>query len=100
MATDYDAPRGVDPDEVRTQERNEVASLVAVPAPRPDDDTDTDTGGLDAPDGAVAFEPVDENLTVEVIPVLADEFTCTCCFLVQHHTRRAKPTTDVCRDCA
>ena len=35
-----------------------------------------------------------------VIPVLADEFTCTRCFLVVHRTRRSRPDVDICTDCA
>jgi hypothetical protein len=41
-----------------------------------------------------------ETLSIEVTPEQTDEFTCTGCFLVQHRSRRASPTADLCVDCA
>ena len=42
-----------------------------------------------------------EELTVRVVPKQADEFTCSSCFLVQHHSRLALQSGDrmVCADC-
>jgi hypothetical protein len=43
-----------------------------------------------------------EELSVRVIPKQADEFTCSCCFLVQHRSRLASEKNGVmiCTDCA
>ena len=43
-----------------------------------------------------------EELSVRVIPKQADEFTCSCCFLVQHRSRLASEQNGVmiCTDCA
>jgi hypothetical protein len=43
-----------------------------------------------------------EELTMLVIPKRADEFTCTCCFLVRHRSRIASHPgrPPVCTDCA
>lgn len=41
-----------------------------------------------------------ESLAVEVIPVQADEFQCSSCFLIVHMSRRMPDSTDVCVDCA
>ena len=43
-----------------------------------------------------------EELTMLVVPKRADEFTCTCCFLVQHRSRIASHPgrPPVCTDCA
>jgi hypothetical protein len=42
----------------------------------------------------------DESLTVRVEPRQADEFTCTRCFLVRHHSQLIDAANRVCRDCA
>ncbi|RZL71449.1 MAG: DUF4193 domain-containing protein, partial [Rhodococcus sp. (in: high G+C Gram-positive bacteria)] len=41
-----------------------------------------------------------EEFTVRVIPKQSDEFTCTSCFLVHHHSRLADGGQLICRDCA
>lgn len=43
-----------------------------------------------------------EELSVRVIPIQPDEFTCASCFLVQHRSRLARTgdTGLICRDCA
>ncbi|GGM12032.1 DUF4193 domain-containing protein [Nakamurella endophytica] len=99
MATDYDAPRRNETDEVGEDSleelkarRNEAQSSVV----------DVDEG-----DTAESFELPGadlsgEELVVKVIPKQADEFTCTSCFLVQHRSRLADQRGDrlVCVDCA
>lgn len=99
MATDYDAPRVKDTDEGADE------SLDAVAARR----RAVDVAVLDVDDGD-AVDSVDlpdmdlsgEELTVRVIPKQADEFTCSSCFLVHHHSRLALQSGDrmVCTDCA
>ena len=99
MATDYDAPRVKDTDETADQ------SLDAIAARR----REVDVAVLDVDDGD-AVDSIDlpdmdlsgEELTVRVIPKQADEFTCSSCFLVQHHSRLALQSGDrmICADCA
>jgi hypothetical protein len=99
MATDYDAPRVKESDEAVDE------SLEAIAARRRGQ---VDVAVLDVDDG----DPVDsielpdmdltgEELTVRVLPKQADEFTCSSCFLVQHHSRLALRSGDrmVCADC-
>ncbi|MEO3757455.1 DUF4193 domain-containing protein [Mycobacterium sp. B14F4] len=99
MATDYDAPRVKDTDEVADE------SLDALAARRREVDVavlDVDDGdavdSIDLPDADLSGE----ELTVRVIPKQADEFTCSSCFLVQHHSRLALQSGDrmICADCA
>jgi hypothetical protein len=99
MATDYDAPRRSESDDVSEDSleelkarRNEAQSSVV----------DVDEG-----DTAESFELPGadlsgEELTVSVVAVPVDEFTCSVCFLVQHRSRLASETDGrlVCVDCA
>lgn len=99
MTTDYDAPRVKETDDVADE------SLDAIAARR----READVAVLDVDDGD-AVDSVDlpdmdlsgEELTVRVIPKQEDEFTCSSCFLVQHHSRLALQSGDrmVCADCA
>lgn len=99
MATDYDAPRVKESDEAVDE------SLEAIAARRRGQ---VDVAVLDVDDGdavdSIDLPDVDlsgEELTVRVIPKQADEFTCSSCFLVQHHSRLALQSGDrmVCADC-
>ncbi|BBX75830.1 DUF4193 domain-containing protein [Mycobacterium shinjukuense] len=61
-----------------------------------------DDDSYDAP----LFEPPGadlsgEELSVAVIPQRADEFTCSCCFLVQHRSRLRSASGGrlICADC-
>ena len=99
MATDYDAPRVKDTDEVADE------SLDAIAARRREADVavlDVDDGdavdAIDLPDADLSGE----ELTVRVIPKQADEFTCSSSFLVQHHSRLARQSGNqmICADCA
>lgn len=44
-------------------------------------------------------EVTDESLSAPVVQPQTDEFVCTECFLVHHHTQRGSGTEDLCRDC-
>ena len=97
--TDYDAPRraiGTDLEEDSLEELR--ARRAATQSPSVD---------VDEADAAEAFELPgadlsDEELTVKVVPMLADEFRCSRCFLVHHRSQLAKrtPAGDVCGECA
>ena len=99
MATDYDAPRRTDSDDVSEDSleelkarRNEAQSAVV---------------DVDESDTAESFELPGadlsgEELSVRVVPKQADEFTCSSCFLVHHRSRLASEEGGqmLCRDCA
>ncbi|SHF36927.1 DUF4193 domain-containing protein [Streptoalloteichus hindustanus] len=99
MATDYDAPRRSQEEELAEDSleelkarRNETQSGVV--------DVDTD-----APDENFELPGADlsgEELTVKVLPKQDDEFTCGRCFLVHHRSRLAEERNGqmICRDCA
>jgi hypothetical protein len=98
MATDYDAPRRTESDEVGED------SLEALKARRKD--AQSSQVDVDEGDTAESFELPGadlsgEELTVSVVPRQADEFTCSVCFLVQHRSRLAseKKGRKVCIDC-
>lgn len=98
MATDYDAPRKTESDDVADE------SLEALAGRR----NDATTAVIDVDDG----EDLDEfelpgadlsgeEFTVRVLPKQADEFTCSSCFMVQHRHRLAKQVDGrlICEDC-
>lgn len=99
MATDYDAPRRSEADELAEDSleelkarRNEAQSAVV-------DVDESDTAeNFELPGADLSGE----ELTVKVLPKQADEFTCSRCFLVHHRSRLAseKGGQLVCRDCA
>jgi hypothetical protein len=43
---------------------------------------------------------LDDELSVAVIPMQADEFRCGRCFLVRHRSQQASTAHALCRDCA
>jgi hypothetical protein len=100
MTTDYDAPRRIESDDISedslqelTVRSNRAKSAVVV--------------DLDEPDAAESFELPGADLSgeefmVRVVPKRPDEFTCTSCFLVHHHSRLAATAHGqmICRDCA
>jgi hypothetical protein len=94
--TDYDAPRGqiadLDSDsleELKTR-RTTAGSLVDL------DEGDADSFELPGADLA------EEELTVTVVPMRADEFRCSRCFLVHHRSQRvvARDGSTICRECS
>jgi hypothetical protein len=102
MATDYDAPRRSEAEELAEDSleelkarRNENQSGVV------DVDTDAPDENFELP-GADLSGMSGEELTVKVLPKQADEFTCAKCFLVHHRSRLAEAHGGqyICRDCA
>jgi hypothetical protein len=98
MATDYDAPRR---DEVDLGED----SLEELKSRR----TDAQSATVDVDDSELAenFELpgadlADEDMTVRVLPMQADEFRCSRCFLVHHRSQLAYERDGdlICRECA
>jgi hypothetical protein len=97
MATDYDAPRR---DEVDLGED----SLEELKARRVD--AQSATVDVDEADVAESFELPgadlsDEELSVKVLPMQADEFRCSRCFLVHHRSQLAveRGGEMICREC-
>jgi Domain of unknown function (DUF4193) len=98
LATDYDAPRKTETDDVADESlealagrRNDAATAVL------DVDDGEDEDLFDLPGADLSGE----ELTVRVVPKQADEFTCSRCFLVQHRNRLALQTDrqQICSDC-
>jgi formylmethanofuran dehydrogenase subunit E len=102
MATDYDAPRRNESDDLAEDSleelkarRNENQSGVV-------DVDESDTAESFELPGADLSSLSGEDLTVRVVPKQADEFTCSKCFLVHHRSRLAEEMNGqpICRDCA
>jgi hypothetical protein len=98
MATDYDAPRR---EEVDLGED----SLEELKARRVD--AQSAVVDVDEADVAESFELPgadlsDEELSVKVLPMQADEFRCSRCFLVHHRSQLAveRGGEMICRECA
>ncbi len=96
--TDYDAPRRsvVEVDEDSLEElraRRATVQSRAVDLDEADEAEDFELPGA---------EVSDEELTVSVVPMLADEFRCDRCFLVRHRSQLVvRPSGQrQCRDCA
>jgi hypothetical protein len=85
MAADYDAPRVTEADaeeslEELTSRRKKDAATAVIDVDDGDAADSFDLRGADL---------TGEELTVRVVPKQADEFVCSSCFLVQHHSRLA-----------
>ena len=98
MATDYDAPRQKDGNDVIDESLEELAgrrndAATAVIDVDEDEFEDFELPGADLSG---------EELTVRVLPKQKNEFTCSSCFLVQHRSRLAseKNCVMICTDCA
>ncbi len=104
MATDYDAPRAstavMDDDNLESLELLKSQRADAESAVIDIDETDLNEG-IELP-GADLSGLSGEELTVRVLPLQADEFTCSSCFLVHHRSqlRHTSKGRIVCRDCA
>ena len=98
MATDYDAPRRDEVDlgedsleELKSRRVDAQSAIVDV------DETEVaETFELPGADLA------DEELSVRVVPMQADEFRCSRCFLVHHRSQLATERNGefICRECA
>ena len=99
MATDYDAPRKTESDDVAEESLEAIAGRrndAAIAVIDVDDGDELDAFELPGADLS------GEELTVRVVPKQADEFTCSSCFLVHHRSRLASEKNGVmiCTDCA
>jgi Domain of unknown function (DUF4193) len=96
-STDYDTPR-------RPVVDLEEDSLEELKTRR----TSTQSGSVDVDEAEAAdsyelpgADLSDEELTVAVVPMRADEFRCSSCFLVHHRSQLAgqRKGQDICREC-
>jgi hypothetical protein len=102
MATDYDAPRRGDVDELGEDSLEELKARRAEAQSGSIDVDETELNeSLELP-GADLSNLSGEELTVRVLPKQSDEFTCSSCFLVHHRSRLARERNGqyLCRDCA
>ena len=99
MATDYDAPRRSEVDELG---EDSLEELKARRAEAQSGSIDVDEAELNENLELPGADLSGEELTVRVVPKQEDEFTCSRCFLVQHRSRLAATKGDqlYCRDCA
>ena len=99
MATDYDAPRRSEADELGEDSLEELKARRAEAQSASVDVDETDFNeNLELPGADLS----NEELTVRVLPKQEDEFTCSKCFLVHHRSRLADEHNGqlICRDCA
>lgn len=96
-ASDYDARRVSD---VETQDRSPLRELATLPGSSTAivDDDPNEVPFFELPGADLSGE----ELSVQVIPQRADEFTCSSCFLVQHRSRMRTSSSGlpICADCA
>lgn len=99
MATDYDAPRRTETEDLNEDSLEELKARRSEAQAAAVDVDETDTAESFELPGA---DLSGEELSVRVIPKQADEFTCTSCFLVYHRTRLASENGSslICVDCA
>lgn len=99
MATDYDAPRRTDADDLG---EDSLEELKARRSEAQGSSVDTDEADLGESFELPGADLSSEELTVKVLPRQADEFTCASCFLVHHRSRLAgqRNGQPICRDCA
>lgn len=91
--TDYDTPRttltaGYSMEELQTHRGVPDTATV-----------DADENGLGATFELPGGDLFDEEFTVAVVPMMADEFRCTRCFLVWHRSQQATAGHVLCREC-
>lgn len=98
MATDYDAPRRNEVDDLGEDSLEELKARRSENQSSTIDVDDADLEPVELPGADLSAE----ELTIAVIPKQSDEFTCSSCFLVHHRSRLVQNRKGVliCRDCA
>ncbi|MEE2059413.1 DUF4193 domain-containing protein [Rhodococcus artemisiae] len=94
MSTDYDVRR--------TNELVGTSTAIDELALKPTTHADADEAEVVESPDLPGADLSGEELSVNVVPIQEDEFTCYRCFLVQHHSRKASSPNEnpYCRDCA
>lgn len=95
--SDYDARRVTEADAADKNALSELGSMPKLATAVVDDDLN-DASFFELPGADLSGE----ELSVVVIPQRSDEFTCSCCYLVQHRNRLRVSTggRQICADCA
>lgn len=96
--TDYDAPRAATA-ELDEDSLEELQARRTAAAQSPTLELDeVDLDGFELPGADLSGE----ELTVSVVPMLADEFRCSRCFLVHHRSQRriGGNGQEICAECA
>jgi hypothetical protein len=99
MTSDYDAPhrRRDDEEDVEgLEELKAVSATVAAQQPEIEQDEAAFADSFELPGADMSGE----TLVVHVEPQHEDEFVCSQCFLVHHHSQRTEHASGVCQDCA
>ena len=98
MATDYDAPRRTEESEIGEDSLEELKSRRTDAQSAIVDVDETELGETFELPGA---DLADEDMTVKVLPMQADEFRCSRCFLVHHRSQLAAERNGelICREC-
>ncbi|MCV7198660.1 DUF4193 domain-containing protein [Mycobacterium angelicum] len=95
--SDYDARRVSDADQGDKSVMRELSPNLPKLTTAVIDDDPNDAPFFDLPGADLSGE----ELTVAVIPQRSDEFTCSCCYLVQHRSRLRSSSGGrmICADC-
>ncbi|MBS1696046.1 MAG: DUF4193 domain-containing protein [Actinobacteria bacterium] len=98
MTVDYDAPRRREVEDNSDEPLADLATRRGDAAQTAAVDVDEDAEDFVLPDADLSGE----ELSVRVIPMQANEFTCSSCFLVHHRSQLARQVGGrmVCADCA
>ena len=97
MITDYDAPRRSMADLEEDSLEELKARRTSTQSPSVDVDEAEAAEGFELPGADLS----DEELTVTVVPMRADEFRCARCFLVHHRSQLVtRNGQKICRECA
>lgn len=83
MTTDFDEPRGSTDEDVTTMARLPEGQGPSTPPPVIDEDELAAADSFDLPGADLSSE----EISVEILPAQADEFTCASCFLVRHRSQ-------------
>jgi hypothetical protein len=96
--SDYDARRVSDVDVADRSALRDLGPAVTRPSPAIVDDDPNDVPFFELPGADLSGE----ELTMAVVPLRSDEFTCSSCFLVQHRSRLRSSSggLPICADCA
>ncbi|MHA7263818.1 DUF4193 domain-containing protein [Arthrobacter sp. TMN-37] len=97
MATDYDASSTTDEETAAGPLAELRTKTAAVQSPVVDEDETEAADSFELPGADLSAE----ELTVQILPAQADEFTCSSCFLVRHRSQvaREKDGLRFCTDC-
>lgn len=95
MPADFDSPQTLDDD--GDDQPREALRMAAAPLDVLGLEEDDTAEGIDLP-GA---DHSGLELEVAVVPVQPDEFTCASCFLIRHHSQKAREPDGLiyCKDC-